>query len=431
MGSDDALHISKTREMVRLRRRLFTGVIVAAFVSALPGRAVASPDVYTIANYPIEAIAQNAVAAKREAVADGQRAALRSLLKRIVPVTRYAQLRQIKLPDASGFIDSLQVRSERNSSTEYVADVDFRFQKDAVRRLLKANNLPFVDTAAGMTTLLPIYKAPSSAGAAKRTSPAAFRARAGAVTWRDVWSGLDLENALAPVKLAALRTRIHPDTIAMVTSGDGGGQRILQGEYGMQQVVVAEIEPDLSTRRLRMTLAGTDAVGAFRLVRTLRFEPEDFAYGLELAAVIAQGVLDGRWKAVRAARAQNPAAIAAYAPRSDGREGFSTTTTRGDGNRRASAQNSETSGFTSRVPRGRSNGSLLPIEIRFQSLAQWQQIRRVMEDVPGVSGLDVRGLSMQSARVIVDYPRGGPAFADEMRRKGLSLQQFGDRWVLQ
>jgi hypothetical protein len=73
--------------------------------------------VFTIGNYPLEARDQNAVAAKDRAIAEGQQAAFRSLLKRIVPVTSYKHLGQLKGVKAAGFIESFAVRSERNSST--------------------------------------------------------------------------------------------------------------------------------------------------------------------------------------------------------------------------------------------------------------------------------------------------------------------------
>ncbi len=57
---------------------------------AAGGARRAPPDaVFTVANYPVEARADNAVAAKDRALADGQQAAFRSLLKRLVPVTAY------------------------------------------------------------------------------------------------------------------------------------------------------------------------------------------------------------------------------------------------------------------------------------------------------------------------------------------------------
>ena len=58
---------------------------------ARPCRAQAADNVFTVANYPVEAQAENAVAAKEKALAEGQQAAFRSLLKRLIPVTAYAR----------------------------------------------------------------------------------------------------------------------------------------------------------------------------------------------------------------------------------------------------------------------------------------------------------------------------------------------------
>ena len=68
---------------------------------------------YTIANYPVDATAANAVAAKQQALADGQQAAFRSLLKRIVPVTAYKQLTRVKDIKAAKHILGVTVRWEK------------------------------------------------------------------------------------------------------------------------------------------------------------------------------------------------------------------------------------------------------------------------------------------------------------------------------
>ena len=57
--------------------------------------ATAAEEVFTVGNYPVEARADNAVAAKTKAMADGQQAAFRSLLKRLVPVTAYPRLQAV------------------------------------------------------------------------------------------------------------------------------------------------------------------------------------------------------------------------------------------------------------------------------------------------------------------------------------------------
>ena len=70
---------------------------------------------------------------RRRRMADGQQAAFRSLLKRLVPVTAYDRLKRLSALKASGFLDGVTVRSERNSSTDYIASLDFSFRADSVR----------------------------------------------------------------------------------------------------------------------------------------------------------------------------------------------------------------------------------------------------------------------------------------------------------
>ena len=105
-------------------------------------RAQAAETVFTVGNYPVEARADNAVAAKNQALADGQQAAFRSLLKRLVPVTAYPRIKSARPIKAGDLIDGYKVRSERNSATHYIASLDFSFQSKAVRDLLRRKASP-------------------------------------------------------------------------------------------------------------------------------------------------------------------------------------------------------------------------------------------------------------------------------------------------
>ena len=82
---------------------------LAVLLPGLPRPLHASDNVYTIANYPIEARAENAVAAKEKALADGQQAAFRSLLKRLVPVTAFAQARRLSSIKGADLIEGVKV----------------------------------------------------------------------------------------------------------------------------------------------------------------------------------------------------------------------------------------------------------------------------------------------------------------------------------
>ncbi len=385
---------------------IFAGVLLTAVVPAQAARETT----LTIANYPVEATAANAVEAKQKAIAEGQAAALRSLLRRLAPVTRTHEIRKLTLPDAASLVASMRVRSERNSRTRYEAELDITFDRTRVLAILATAGIPAVVEQAEPVVLVPIYRPPPGSGV-----PRTLTAQAASALWAGSWSGLDVLYSPAPLKIEALKPQIHADTIAMVETGSGG-ERILAGEYDGRRVVLAILEPDLATRRLRVTLAGSDAVGPLKLQRSYRFDPADAAYAFELAAVISQGVLEGRWKAIRSAAqaslASSPASGPVVGPLPLG---------------------IDDAGQDGRLPRESSaeSGGPLPIRVRFDSLAQWQQMRDAIEAVPGVEVVEVMALSRQGADIVVRYQSGGARLADELSMRGLQLQPYGATWLLQ
>jgi len=177
---------------------LLRALAFAALATALVLPAQAADSVYTVGNYPIQAQADNAVAAKEKALAEGQQAAFRSLLKRLVPVTAYARGKRLDSVKAADLIEGVRVRAERNSSTEYIASFDFSFNAKSVRDLLRREGIPFTDDQAPKVTLVPVWR---SAAAQPPREEAA---------WTNVWKGLDLENSLTPIKLQPLSKSIRP-----------------------------------------------------------------------------------------------------------------------------------------------------------------------------------------------------------------------------
>jgi len=338
--------------------------------------ATAAEEVFTVGNYPVEARADNAVAAKSKAMADGQQAAFRSLLKRLVPVTAYQRLRQLPPFPAGDLVEGVKVRSERNSSTDYIANLDFSFQSKAVRDLLRREGIPFMDEQAPAVTLVPLWRAEASA------------APKGEAAWINVWKGLDLEHALTPVKLQTLKTQITPGAVNALAEGDGSAIRTLVAAYGSELVLLAVAEQDIAAKRLNVTLTGRDAVGAFMLRRAYRLDPADPGYTSELAAVVSLGIIEGRWKAIKS---------------------------RGGGG-----------GVAKAVP----GDSDLLIAVQFRGMSEWQDISRKLSATPGIEELEVAGLSARGARVTLRYAEGAERLADVLAQQGLSLRNTGGNWVL-
>jgi len=373
--------------------------LIPTFAPVEPSRAAYPDSVFTVGNYPVDAADANAVAAKEKALADGQQAAFRSLLKRIVPVTNYKDLARLKDIKASELISGVAVRSEQNSSTRYIASLDFTYQADAVRGLLQSHGVPFVETQAPVVTLVPVVR---SNGEVRASSEASSE------VWQQAWRGLDLTHTLTPLKLEEFKSAIHNDTVTMLAKGDDSATRILAGEYGAQTIVIAVSEVDAAAKRLNVTLAGRDAVGPLYLARSYRMSDGDLAYASELAAVVSLGVLEGRWKAMKAAPA-----VAAASPAAGGATG--------------------PAGEAPVWSAGANNAALgeqVRMVAEFGSLAQWNEIRTQLLETPGVENLAIAAVSARTADLQLQYPGGARALANALGGRGLRLIESGAGWTL-
>lgn len=371
-GRSGSAYASTVRRVLAGALAIASGFGLNAF---LVSHAALAQGAYTVANYPVYASARDAVTAKREALKDGQQAALRSLLKRLVPVTAYDNLRALPEADASRFIEGMAVKSEQNSAREYIATINFRFSADAVRRHLASQGVPFVDSQSRPVTLVAITKnAATGAG------------EADAGQWGRIWRDLDLQNALTPVEVKGPGRALAPDALAALAEADPDASRRLASDYGAVNTVAAVAIHDANTGRLMVTLTGRDDVGAFDLKRSYLVPDGDLAYAMEYAAVVSLGILEGRWKAAQ-----------------------------GSGRAAGGA---------------RGGGQQIALEVSFASPAQWYQIEGDLRALPGVAGLRTESMSARRADVLLSYPGGAAGLGPVLARQGYSLTQAGQRWVL-
>lgn len=337
-------------------------------------------DIFTVANYPVQAEAKDAVTAKQQALSSGQEAAFSSLLRRLVPVTRYAALRSLPKDKASDYLDGVAITNERNSRTFYEANLNLTFREEPIRKLLDEAGIPFVDDQSKPVTVVLLYQPPR-----EQVGSPEYGAAQGDELWRSVWRGLDLKNSLSPVKLESLRPGIGSETIDSLTAQRSDGVQALASAYGVPLVVLAAIRPEPSRGRLTLRLAGQDAVGPFAITRDLRFAPADFAYTVELAAVISMGILEGRWKAV-----------------------------------------SEPAGMVSVSAEPGAGSGNIQVLVQFGSLADWNRLRGTIETTPGVRNVEINGLSTRNAVINLTFRGGAAAFSEAIAGQGLSVSSTPD-----
>lgn len=355
---------------------LSSGALVAGLMLLAAGMAKAAgrgPDAaYTIGNYPVEATAADAVTAKDKALQDGQQAAFRSLLKRLVPVVAYDRLAKMRAVRAADLIDGVAVRSERNSSTQYIASLDFAFRPAAVRDVLRREGIPFVDTQAPAMVVLPVALGDTATEQSRLQT-----------SWTRAWTVLDGEHALTPFKVEP--PKAGAASLKPLFDGDGSVIDTLATQLGIGRVVVAFARRDGAY--LQVKLVGRDAVGAFVLDRSYKIARGDVDYAGELAAVIAAGVLEGRWKSVKVQEsggldtlAQPPMAVQVY--------------------------------------------------VQYANLQQWQEMRRRLADTPGVEDLQIGGVTARGADIALRYPGGGQALAATLAALGFDMRPNGGTWVI-
>jgi hypothetical protein len=361
----------------------------------LPAGAAPADSVFKVGNFPVEARASDAVAAKERALADGQKAALRSLIKRLVPVTSYNRLRKLDLSQASRMVDGVQVRSERNSSTEYFASLDFSFDPVAVRALLQREGFPIVETQAQRIDLVPLWSVPSDTSAL----PPAFNVQRGAQSWVDAWKSLDLQYTLTPARLELSKVKADAETIRTLLAGDTSK---LRAAFVSGPVIAAVAVPDPATNRLQVTLVGSDAVGPIYWQRAYRVDRSDPGYAIDLAAVVALGVLEGRWKAGQ-----------------DRASGFKDQATAMPAASRAPSATGQAV-----------DGDRFEVAVDFRGMSEWTDISRRLSATDGVTDMDVAGLSGRGARVTLRFPGGPQRLSDLVMQQGLLLRNQGGTWRL-
>ena len=362
-----------------LRQRLGSACLSAFFAFVcLQGVSVANAAneaAFTVGNYPVEAQAANAVAAKKKALVEGRNAAFRSLLKRLVPVTAYSRISLFKDTDAALYIDGVAVRSERNSATEYIANLDFSFRADEVRNLLRRQGVPFIEEQAPTSVVVPIVRQGVD-GPAKTDR-----------NWNLTWQDLDLKNALTPLRVEPLKPVVHVDTIRMALASDGNAERILATEYQSERVMLAVAVVDQPSKKIHVSIVGRDGVGPINWTHSYRLVDGDVAYTLELVAVVTLGVLEGRWKALKAEAGGGLAALSG--PAQD-----------------------------------------ISLQVAFSGLHEWNVIRRQLLETPGVEDVRINAVSARSAQVALTYPGGGGPLSTALSGRGLSLSQAGSVWLL-
>jgi hypothetical protein len=281
----------------------------------------AATEIYTVRDVSVDVTAESAAKAREKALARAHEQAFDRLIARIVPRGAQGRLPETPYDRIATLVRDFEVANEKTSSVRYLADLTLRFQRQAVRGYLRANEVPFAETRSKPVVVLPLYGAAGDAVLWNGANP-----------WREAWADRSGEAGLVPLEVplgdlqdmniisaeAALNQspepleRIaarHGAEDALVTQALPAGQaaqggasvQIITrrvGAEGQEQTWIDTVRQQQGETRAAMYRRAADKVAreverTWKLANVVRFESE--------ARLIARVALTGldRWVGVR------------------------------------------------------------------------------------------------------------------------------------
>jgi Uncharacterized protein conserved in bacteria (DUF2066) len=152
---------------------VFRTIAGAAIILLFALSAGVADDNFTVTGVHEDVTAASALAARDQALAQGQEQAFDMLMARLAPGTAPPHLPGDQLTD---LIASFEVANEKSSSVRYSVDYTFHFNPDAVRQLLKQSGTSYV-TPARPVVVLPVFEAGGRTVLWDDPNP-----------WRDAWA---------------------------------------------------------------------------------------------------------------------------------------------------------------------------------------------------------------------------------------------------
>jgi hypothetical protein len=337
--------------------------------------------VFTVANVKGEAVAENAVEAKRLASEAASTRAFRLLVSRLVDFRAEPRLPDLGPADIERLISNIDVRGEGLSGTSYVATFGVTFSERAVAALFAQYGVsPVVDRGPEIL-IVPVYVEDGVAKTGDRNP------------WRATLSGLDLTHALVPAKVAPVRGDISAAIANAYIANPAAGLDALKSQYKTTQILFALAEIDGGGESITVKLIGSDGLGVFATKRTLKSREGVDEALLQSAAQLAFDTVEQRWKLTRGAL------VTASAP--------------------ARNSSGEPAAWSP------ADGELAPLQVtaEFSGLREWQTIRTRLQSVPGIQNWDLRSVNPRSAEIGFDFPGGAERLAPLAAAQGLTVEE--------
>jgi hypothetical protein len=338
--------------------------------------AQADTEVFQVSGIEVDASAANAVAAREQALAAGQREGLDRLLRRLVPADEHRRLPAVGSLDIDRYVQNFEIADEELSSTRYLAQLTVRYDPEAVRELLQNSSLSFAETRSAPLVVLPLYQGPDGARLWPDDNP-----------WWQAWAdNLDPERLLRLVLPLGDLEDMAGLSVEQVEARDPAALDALAARYGSEDLLLVTATPQVTADpaqppAVRLTMERVGQVEQTNPPETLRARPGQSLE--ELLAEAVRGVqdsLDERWKQANLLRFDQ--------------------------------------------------AGLMVVDIPIAALSDWVGISRGLESLPEVSLVQVAAFARDNVRAQIRYIGDQFRLEQALARLGLALSREGESWLL-
>lgn len=374
--------------------RLVACAGLAAFAAAGPAQA-AEDSPYVVAKVAVDVTAKSAVEAKNKAMAEAERKGLAIVLRRVAPFGALAQLPDLGGQQSEALVDGLSIRSEKMSTTRYIASFDITYNEQAVKQMLADHGIPLSEARAPSILILPVVLDGD-------------KVKSAGESWQAAWLDVDAAHGLAPATIVQPRQGLDARMVRAVLAGNETAYAQLKSGYTGQPLVVAVGQP-AKDGTFVTRLAGTDSVGKINYGRSVRLKRDPKLTARE-EADFALAVLESRFKALQETQGVvGEAAPAAYEP--------------------GAYQQDTAPAPGQAAPQGEPGRNVMAL-VPFGSLKEWQQIRAKLMYVPGLQALEVNSLSARGAQVTFDYPGSLGKLQQVLAENGFSFENADENFII-
>lgn len=325
---------------------------------------------FSVSGIGVDASADSAATARPIALADGQRRAFSTLLRRLTLPDDHARLPRPTEALLNEVVAGFGIDEERTSATRYIGKISVQFRADAIRRLLQDNRLPYSETMSRPVLLVPVWQSNEGARIWEADNP-----------WREAWARRPDADGLVPLSVAPPMPAGGPSLERLFGSPDELRGLMRQGGYDDALLVVATLQSaEVGNTRVEIQIQHQGQAEFLGSTEAFTATGGTLEETLTSAAIDIGRRIETRWK---------------Y----------------------ASVIDLEKQGQIS-------------VAAAFNSLADWNRLRSALAGVPIVRKVEVLQLSHRDAQILLDYYGEPGQLSTALAQRNVVLQQRDGFWEI-